>query len=81
MKFGSAVKTKINASDDSGFKQPDNPYKSKFVLEWLIAISITLLLMTLTITSNITKPIKHFLMIPPIMILSSLLLMIEPLTA
>jgi CHASE2 domain-containing sensor protein/signal transduction histidine kinase len=58
MKFGSAVKTKINASDDSGFKQPDNPYKSKFVLEWLIAISITLLLMTLTITSNITKPIS-----------------------
>ncbi len=42
-------------ADDSA----KNPYKAKFVLEWLIAIALTLLLMSLIIVSNVTKPIGN----------------------
>ncbi len=53
------VESEFNLRNDAGFKQPENPYKSKFILEWLIAIGLTLLLMSLIIISNITKPIGN----------------------
>jgi len=53
------VEPEFNLHNDAGFKQPENPYKSKFILEWLIAIGLTLLLMSLIIISNITKPIGN----------------------
>lgn len=48
---------KSNSFENLGIKAPENPYKSKFLLEWLIAIGLTLALMSLIIVSNITKPI------------------------
>lgn len=50
---------KLNLLDDSSFEQLENPYKSKFLLEWLIAIGLTLLLMSLITLSNIAKPIGN----------------------
>ncbi len=48
---------KSSTFENLGVKTPVNPYKSKFLLEWLIAISLTLALMSLIIVSNITKSI------------------------
>ncbi|MFM8341354.1 MAG: CHASE2 domain-containing protein, partial [Methylomonas sp.] len=48
---------KSSAFENLGVKPALNPYQSKFLLEWLIAVGFTLVLMSLIIVSNITKPI------------------------